>query len=102
MVVEDMEITAKYLNHCYSYYCDVCESLTDIDAGREPTDSITSQLKGINCPKRPGFYTFRKDDYLPWLLYENEMSCLKLIFDVCEKPPRRINYGGRTRYTCEN
>ncbi|PIO65526.1 hypothetical protein TELCIR_12796 [Teladorsagia circumcincta] len=45
---------------------------------------------------------WHKDDYLPWLLYENEISCLKITFDVCEKPPRRINYGGRVRYTCEN
>ncbi|CAP27332.2 Protein CBG07012 [Caenorhabditis briggsae] len=45
---------------------------------------------------------WHKDDYLPWLLYENEISCLKLTFDVCERPPRRINYGGRNRYTCEN
>ncbi|WKX95452.1 hypothetical protein Q1695_012144 [Nippostrongylus brasiliensis] len=45
---------------------------------------------------------WHKDDYLPWLLYENEISCLKITFDVCERPPRRINYGGRVRYTCEN
>ncbi|CAI4232740.1 unnamed protein product [Auanema sp. JU1783] len=196
-----------YGNNCY--YCDVCESLTEIDNSRENQDSLASQLKGINCPQRPGYYTFRKefcfndwsafdadgdcemdflqgdrgdykgalsslqqvgygsviakirlafnatggvarkrqlkelqieesvakeleerrrtwdvnngqfdkfsqwyteyrkniwhrDDYLPWLLYENEVSCLKLTFDVCEKPPRRINFGGRTRYTCEN
>ncbi|VDM52145.1 unnamed protein product [Angiostrongylus costaricensis] len=43
-----------------------------------------------------------RDDYLPWLLYENEIACLKITFDVCEKPPRRINYSGRVRYTCEN
>lgn len=30
------------------------------------------------------------------------MSCLKLTFDVCERTPRKISYGGRTRYTCEN
>ncbi|EYC07889.1 hypothetical protein Y032_0068g187 [Ancylostoma ceylanicum] len=197
-----------YGNNCY--YCDVCQSLSEIDTGdADMSDSIASQLRGISCPKRPGFYTFRKefcfndwsafdtdgdcemdflqgdrgdykgalaslqqvgygsviakirlafnatgnierkrmlkeaqieesvareleerrrtwdvnngqfdkfsqwyieyrkniwhkDDYLPWLLYENEISCLKLTFDVCEKPPRRINFGGRVRYTCEN
>ncbi|CAI5440804.1 unnamed protein product [Caenorhabditis angaria] len=194
-------------NNCY--FCDVCESLTEIDQKPEAQSSIASQLKGINCPQRPGFYTFRKefcfndwtafdtdddcqmdflqgdrsdyksalgslqqvgygsviakirlafnatgpvlrkrllkesqieetvakeleerrrtwdvnngqfdkfsqwyieyrknlwhkDDYLPWLLYENEISCLKLTFDVCERPPRRTNYGGRNRFTCEN
>ncbi|ETN78004.1 hypothetical protein RB195_017446 [Necator americanus] len=197
-----------YGNNCY--YCDVCQSLSEIDNGdAEMSDSIANQLRGISCPQRPGFYTFRKefcfndwsafdtdgdcemdflqgdkgdykgalsslqqvgygsviakirlafnatgnierkrllkeaqieesvareleerrrtwdvnngqfdkfsqwyieyrkniwhkDDYLPWLLYENEISCLKLTFDVCEKPPRRINFGGRIRYTCEN
>ena len=45
----------------FSYYCDVCESLSEIDQGR-PTqgDSLASQLKGINCPQRAGRYTFRK------------------------------------------
>lgn len=41
---------------------------------------------------------WHKEDYLPWLLYENEMSCLRLTFDVCERPPRRASFGGR--YTC--
>ncbi|PAV90122.1 hypothetical protein WR25_13326 [Diploscapter pachys] len=45
---------------------------------------------------------WHKDDYLPWLVYENEISCLKLTFDVCERPPRKIYYGTRNRYTCEN
>ncbi|CAJ0586607.1 unnamed protein product, partial [Mesorhabditis spiculigera] len=194
-----------YGNNCY--YCDICESLTDIEEGRTRPDSFQSQLKGINCPQHPGFYTFRKEfcfndwsafdadgdcemdflngdrgdykgalsslqqvgygsviakirlafnatgaiakkreqkeeqiqqtvlreleerrrtwdvnngqfdkfsqwyieyrkniwhkeDYLPWLIYENEMSCLKLTFDVCERPPRRISFGDRARYTC--
>ncbi|CAD6199943.1 unnamed protein product [Caenorhabditis auriculariae] len=189
-----------YGNNCY--YCDVCESLTELEK-EEPRKTLASQLKGINCPSKPGFYTFRKefcfndwsafdadgdcemdfiqgdkgdykgalsslqqvgygsviakirlaynatgavarkkqlkelqieetvakeledrrrtwdvnngqfekfsqwyidyrknlwhkDDYLPWLLYENEISCLKLTFDVCERPPRRVTYGGRT------
>ncbi|CAJ0945765.1 unnamed protein product, partial [Mesorhabditis belari] len=43
---------------------------------------------------------WHKEDYLPWLIYENEMSCLKLTFDVCERPPRRISFGDRARYTC--
>ncbi|GMR36999.1 hypothetical protein PMAYCL1PPCAC_07194, partial [Pristionchus mayeri] len=194
-------------NNCY--YCDVCESLTEIDRTGRTEDSLAAQLKGINCPQRAGLYTFRKEfcfndwssfdsdgdcemdflqgdktdykgafaslqqigygsviakirlahnatglvarkkqlkeeqieqsvareldqrratwdvnngqfdkfsqwyidyrknvwhkeDYLPWLLYENEMSCLKLTFDICERTPRKISYGGRTRYTCEN
>uniref|UniRef100_A0A915BVY8 DUF7753 domain-containing protein n=1 Tax=Parascaris univalens TaxID=6257 RepID=A0A915BVY8_PARUN len=41
---------------------------------------------------------WHRDDYLPWLLYENEISCLRLTFDVCERVPRRYAYG--PRYTC--
>ncbi|VDK43454.1 unnamed protein product [Anisakis simplex] len=39
-----------------------------------------------------------RDDYLPWLLYENEISCLRLTFDVCERSPRRYGYG--LHYQC--
>uniref|UniRef100_A0A914YF36 DUF7753 domain-containing protein n=1 Tax=Panagrolaimus superbus TaxID=310955 RepID=A0A914YF36_9BILA len=43
---------------------------------------------------------WHKDEYLPWLLYENEISCLRLTFDVCERVPRRKPYGGKG-YTCD-
>lgn len=41
---------------------------------------------------------WHKEDYLPWLLYENEISCLRLTFDVCERLPRRASFGNR--FTC--
>lgn len=51
-----------------SYFCDVCESLTDLehreDLEQETSNSLAGQLKGINCPQKPGFYTFRKVRYL--------------------------------------
>ncbi|TMS40230.1 hypothetical protein L596_006632 [Steinernema carpocapsae] len=197
-----------YGNNCY--YCDVCESLHELEKNKHSQSSrqstISEQFRGINCPQRPGFYTFRKEfcfndwtafdadgdcqfdffqgdksdykaalsslqqvgygsvvakirlafnatgvveqkrlakefqieetvnkeleerrrnwdinngqfdkfrqwyvdyrknvwhkeDYLPWLLYENEMSCLRLTFDVCERRPRRTEYG---RFTCDS
>lgn len=69
MDVGAMEITGKN-NLCnyylwkkylpkFSYYCDICESLQKIDSSGDQT-SLASQLKGINCPQHPGFYTFRK------------------------------------------
>lgn len=45
---------------------------------------------------------WHREEYLPWLLYENEISCLRLTFDVCERPPHRKPYGlfrGITRLT---
>lgn len=51
------------------------------------------------------YETYRKniwhrEEYLPWLLYENEVSCLRLTFDVCERLPRRRQFGGQG-YTCD-
>jgi len=194
-----------YGNNCY--YCDICESLKSIDANPSEGDGLSDQFRGLNCPRKPGYYTFRKEfcfndwsafdadgdcqmdflqsdkgdyksalsslqqigygtviakirmaynataaiikkretkeaqiektvmkeleerkrtwdinrgqfekfqqwyieyrkniwhreEYLPWLLYENEISCLRLTFDVCERPPRRKPYGGKG-YTCD-
>jgi hypothetical protein len=28
-----------------------------------------------------------RDKYLPWLIYENELACLKVTFTVCDKEP---------------
>ncbi|KAI6211687.1 hypothetical protein M3Y96_00460500 [Aphelenchoides besseyi] len=39
--------------------------------------------------------TWHREEYLPWLLYENEISCLRLTFDVCERLPHRKAYGSR-------
>ncbi|KAI6232706.1 hypothetical protein M3Y99_00994500 [Aphelenchoides fujianensis] len=205
-------------NNCY--YCDICESLQEIDGtstaspegggesnGRSAASSFASQLRGLHCPQRAGYYTFRKEfcfndwsafdadadcqldfmqseksdlksalsslqqigygtvvakvrlafnatgsvakkrelkesqiermvereleerkeswdinrgqfekfrdwyinyrknvwhreEYLPWLLYENEISCLRLTFDVCERVPHRKPYSGKG-YTCD-
>jgi hypothetical protein len=43
---------------------------------------------------------WHREEYLPWLLYEHEISCLRLTFDVCERVPRRKPYGGKG-YTCD-
>uniref|UniRef100_A0A915E551 DUF7753 domain-containing protein n=1 Tax=Ditylenchus dipsaci TaxID=166011 RepID=A0A915E551_9BILA len=44
---------------------------------------------------------WHREEYLPWLLYENEISCLRLTFDVCERLPRqRLPYSGQG-YTCD-
>jgi len=31
--------------------------------------------------------TWHKQDYLPWLLYYNEIGCMTVSFDVCDKQP---------------
>jgi len=31
--------------------------------------------------------TWHKNEYLPWLLYYNEIGCMTVSFDVCDKPP---------------
>ncbi|CAD5212456.1 unnamed protein product [Bursaphelenchus okinawaensis] len=43
---------------------------------------------------------WHREEYLPWLLYENELACLRLTFDVCERNPRPKPYGGQG-YTCD-
>uniref|UniRef100_A0A914MZ41 DUF7753 domain-containing protein n=1 Tax=Meloidogyne incognita TaxID=6306 RepID=A0A914MZ41_MELIC len=40
---------------------------------------------------------WHKNDYLPWLLYENEFACIRLTFDVCERQPLQRWEGG---FTC--
>ncbi|VDN56963.1 unnamed protein product [Dracunculus medinensis] len=43
---------------------------------------------------------WHKEDYLPWLLYENEITCIRITFDVCERLPSRSKYG-KLRYMCD-
>ncbi|RCN25899.1 hypothetical protein ANCCAN_28384 [Ancylostoma caninum] len=64
-----------YGNNCY--YCDVCQSLSEIDNGDiDMSDSIASQLRGISCPKRPGFYTFRKEFcFNDWSAFDTDGDC---------------------------
>lgn len=31
--------------------------------------------------------TWHRDSYLPWLLFQNELACLKVTFTVCDKEP---------------
>jgi hypothetical protein len=31
--------------------------------------------------------TWHRDSYLPWLMYTNELACLKVTFTVCDKEP---------------
>ncbi|VDK55665.1 unnamed protein product [Cylicostephanus goldi] len=66
-----------YMTLVFSYYCDVCHSLTEIDSGDAGvSDSIASQLKGISCPKRPGFYTFRKEFcFNDWAAFDTDGDC---------------------------
>ncbi|EPB74792.1 hypothetical protein ANCCEY_06099 [Ancylostoma ceylanicum] len=63
--------------HYSSYYCDVCQSLSEIDTGdADMSDSIASQLRGISCPKRPGFYTFRKEFcFNDWSAFDTDGDC---------------------------
>ncbi|VDN88079.1 unnamed protein product [Brugia pahangi] len=35
------------------------------------------------------------EEYLPWLLYENEISCIRVTFDVCERVPKRSPFTGQ-------
>ncbi|PAV63664.1 hypothetical protein WR25_07783 isoform B [Diploscapter pachys] len=62
-----------YGNNCY--YCDICESLQKIDSSGDQT-SLASQLKGINCPQHPGFYTFRKEFcFNDWSAFDTDGDC---------------------------
>jgi hypothetical protein len=58
---------------------------------------------------------WHRDEYLPWLLYglcpffspdnpcfdfsENEVACIRLTFDVCERQPQK-RWDGTGGYTC--
>ncbi|VDN87890.1 unnamed protein product [Brugia pahangi] len=39
--------------------------------------------------------TWHREEYLPWLLYENEISCIRVTFDVCERVPKRSPFTGQ-------
>uniref|UniRef100_A0A183BZJ0 Helicase n=1 Tax=Globodera pallida TaxID=36090 RepID=A0A183BZJ0_GLOPA len=43
---------------------------------------------------------WHKSEYLPWLLYENEIACIRLTFDICQQQPWRKWDGVDGRYTC--
>jgi len=34
--------------------------------------------------------TWHKEKYLPWLIYQNELACLKVTFTVCDKKPTTV------------
>uniref|UniRef100_A0A1I8EI92 DUF7753 domain-containing protein n=1 Tax=Wuchereria bancrofti TaxID=6293 RepID=A0A1I8EI92_WUCBA len=59
----------------YHYYCDICESLHHLqeESGKS---ALTDQLKGISCPKYPGFYTFRKEFcFNDWTAFDSNGDC---------------------------
>uniref|UniRef100_A0A8R1DSR3 DUF7753 domain-containing protein n=2 Tax=Caenorhabditis japonica TaxID=281687 RepID=A0A8R1DSR3_CAEJA len=65
-----------YGNNCY--FCDVCESLTDLEHRDDETaqNTLAGQLKGINCPQKPGFYTFRKEFcFNDWSAFDADGDC---------------------------
>ncbi|VDN06079.1 unnamed protein product [Thelazia callipaeda] len=62
-----------YGNNCY--YCDICKSLTELQTDSSKS-TLANQLKGINCPSRPGFYTFRKEFcFNDWSAFDRDGDC---------------------------
>ncbi|KAL3994042.1 hypothetical protein ACH3XW_20110 [Acanthocheilonema viteae] len=62
-----------YGNNCY--YCDICESLHHLQEENRKT-ALMDQLKGISCPKHPGFYTFRKEFcFNDWSAFDSNGDC---------------------------
>ncbi|KAK6103389.1 hypothetical protein QQG55_12300 [Brugia pahangi] len=62
-----------YGNNCY--YCNICESLHHLQEERGKS-ALTDQLKGISCPKYPGFYTFRKEFcFNDWTAFDSNGDC---------------------------
>ncbi|KRX72887.1 hypothetical protein T06_334 [Trichinella sp. T6] len=37
--------------------------------------------------------SWHRQDYLPWLLYYNEIGCLTISFDICDKQPTPVTSG---------
>uniref|UniRef100_A0A914WBG2 DUF7753 domain-containing protein n=1 Tax=Plectus sambesii TaxID=2011161 RepID=A0A914WBG2_9BILA len=75
-----------YGNNCY--YCDVCESLTELESKgmRGEAAKLASQFKGINCPQRPGFYSFRKEFcFNDWSAFDEDGDCKFDFFQSSEK-----------------
>lgn len=89
---ESIDVTSDSL----SYYCDICESLRDIETGNpdgtnpaSPSmSSFASQLRGncsfgghlnfigLQCPQRPGYYTFRKEFcFNDWAAFDADGDC---------------------------
>lgn len=59
----------------FSYYCDICESLREIDQSPSQS-SIEQQFRGLNCPRRPGYYTFRKEFcFNDWSAFDADGDC---------------------------
>lgn len=47
-----------YGNNCY--YCDICNSLTDVDSSKSGSN-IVSQFKKLSCPDKAGPYNFKRE-----------------------------------------
>lgn len=46
----------------FSYYCDVCRSLQELDAnGKVKSSSTAQQFNNIRCPTKPGFYQMQRE-----------------------------------------
>ena len=61
-----------------SYYCDICENLQAID--REESNhndgGFAEQFKGLNCPRKAGYYTFRKEFcFNDWSAFDTDGDC---------------------------
>uniref|UniRef100_A0A1I8C376 DUF7753 domain-containing protein n=1 Tax=Meloidogyne hapla TaxID=6305 RepID=A0A1I8C376_MELHA len=71
-------------------------SLRDFEQRIKNLDSIPSnEVRNWYIEQQKNIW--HKNDYLPWLLYENEFACIRLTFDVCERQPQQRWEGG---YTC--
>jgi hypothetical protein len=66
----------------------VCQSLTELDSGSVHGEAakLAAQFKGINCPQRPGFYTFRKEFcFNDWSAFDEDGDCKFDFFQSSEK-----------------
>lgn len=50
--------------------------MKSIDIENEEEDTLSNQFKGLNCPRKPGYYTFRKEFcFNDWSAFDTDGDC---------------------------
>ncbi len=80
------------LRRVFSHYCDVCGSLERLqnEDKVKDGDSLLNQLRGVDCPDKPGVYTFRKRFcFNDWSAFDEDGDCQLDFLQNKNEPPAR-------------
>ena len=86
----------KYIFDIFSYYCDVCNHLSQIDSITDQHAAdlskqqarVVDQFRGLKCPNEPGLYRMEKKFcFNDWAAFDEDHNCK---IDLLEKAANEL------------